>query len=61
MDRESQNTNGKSKELSEPSKMIVVFEEDGGEVGSLWRVRQAYEVFAKAVTEWGERNKGVSD
>ena len=61
MDKESQNTKGKSKELSEPGKMVGVFKEDGTEVGSLWRVTQAYEVFTKAVTEWGERNKKVID
>ena len=61
MDREFQNTIGESEELSEPWKMIDVFEGDGREVGSLWRVRQAYEVFTKATTEWGEWNKAVTD
>lgn len=61
MDRESTRTNGKSKKLSEPWKMIGVLERDGREVGSLWKVRQAYEVFTEAVREWGERNNEVSD
>ncbi|KAM0798774.1 hypothetical protein BDR22DRAFT_912186 [Usnea florida] len=61
MDREFQNTSGESEELSEPWKMIDVFEGDGREVGSLWRVRQAYEVFTKTVTEWGEWNKEATD
>ena len=37
--------------------MVGVFEEDTIEVGNLWTVMQAYEVFTKVVTEWGERNK----
>ena len=61
MDRESTRTNGKSKKLPEPWKTIGVLERDGREVGSLWKVRQAYEVFTEAVREWGERNNEVSD
>ena len=55
MDR--QKTNSKSKKLSEPWKMIGVLEGDGRDVGSLWRVRQAYEVFTEAIKEWGEMNR----
>ena len=61
MDIEPQNANGKAKELSEASKMVGVFEAGGNEVGSLWKVMRAYEVFTQAMTEWGERNKGVRD
>ena len=61
MDREFQNISGGSEQLSEPWKMIDVFEGNGREIGSLWRVRQAYEVFTKAITEWGKWNKEATD
>ena len=61
MDSESQNRNGTFKNLSESWKMVGVLEGDGREVGSMWKVRQAFEVFTKAVTEWGERNNEMSE
>ena len=59
--KESQNTDDRSEKLSEPWKIVGVYEEDGKEVGTLWKVRQAYEVFTQAITDWGERNNEMSE
>lgn len=61
MDGECQDPNGRWKNLSEPWKMVGVVREDGSSVGNMWKVRQAYEVFTTAMTEWGERNNEMSE
>lgn len=38
-------------------KVVNVVSDDGQELGSLWEVRQAYQVFAEQMAEWGARSK----
>lgn len=43
--------------VSEAWKIVSVVSEHGRDVGSLWKVRQAYQVFTDEMAEWGSRNR----
>lgn len=47
-------------QVSEAWKLVTVVAEDGREIGSLWNVRQAYQVFTDSMAEWGSGNRQVS-
>lgn len=36
--------------------MVNVVAEDGNEVGSLWEVRQAYQIFEDRIKDWRRRS-----
>lgn len=46
--------------LAEAWELVNVVSEDGREIGSLWKVRQAYQVFTEKMAEWGTRNRQSS-
>lgn len=43
--------------ISEAWKLVNVVSENGQEIGSLWKVRQAYQVFTDEMAGWGSRNR----
>ena len=47
----------RNSKISEAWKIVNVVAGDGHEVGSLWKVRQAYQVFTDEMAEWGDRNR----
>ena len=55
MDREFQLE--RNSKISEAWKIVEVVAGDGQELGSLWKVRQAYQVFTEEMAEWGTRNR----
>lgn len=42
---------------SEAWKVVDVVSVDGREIGSLWKIRLAYQVFSEQMEEWGVRNR----
>ena len=46
--------------VSEAWKIVEAVSEDGKDVGSLWKVRQAYQVFGDSMAEWGGNNRQTS-
>ena len=47
----------RNSKISEAWKIVGVVAGDGEEIGSLWRVRQAYQVFTDEMAKWGARNR----
>lgn len=50
----------RNSKTSDAWKTVKVVAGEGQEIGSLWKVRQAYQVFTEEMAEWGNRNRQSS-